>query len=175
VAERVVLGRVVGAHALRGQVRVRYFGDGPDNLLGVDRVWLTESAEDPSPEPYDIVSGGSGRAGEARIGFEGVRDREAAQSLRGLLVLADEAQLDPPEEDAYYWHQLVGCGVETSEGRLIGDVVELWETGAHDVLVIENAGGRRQLIPTAREFMIEVDLERRRIVVRDVPGLLELE
>jgi 16S rRNA processing protein RimM len=171
----VVLGRIVGAHGLRGQVRVRYFGDGPDNLLSAEQLWLAEQSEDADPDCYSVISGGLGRGGEARVGLEGIFDRDGAQALKGLFVLANEADLPPPEEGAYYWHQLVGCRVESSEGRVIGEVVELWETGAHDVLVVRDERGRQHLLPTARELMTEVDLAQRRITVELIPGLLELD
>ena len=108
-------------------------------------------------------------------------------------MLAREADLEALPADEYYWHQLVGCRVEEQvaeqdqereegheeegsevRGRAIGNVVEIWETGAHDVLVVRDDKGRQHLIPTAREFMQQVDLEERRIVVRLLPGLLEL-
>ena len=56
---------------------------------------------------------------------------------------------------------------------VIGTVIEIWETGAHDVLVVESEGGQRHLLPTARELMPEIDLEASRIVVEDIPGLFD--
>jgi 16S rRNA processing protein RimM len=52
-------------------------------------------------------------------------------------------------------------------------VREIWETGAHDVLVVEGEGGRRCLVPTARDLMREVDVEAGRIVVEELPGLFD--
>jgi 16S rRNA processing protein RimM len=170
---RVVLGRIVGAHGLRGQIRVRYFGDGPDNLLGCDELLLGESREDAAARPYEVTGGGSGRGGEARIALKGIEDREAAASLRGLLVLIDESQLGALPQGEYYWHQLLGCRVEGDDGRAIGLVKEIWETGAHDVLVVEDETGRRHLLSTARELVPEIDLEARRIVVKMLPGLID--
>ncbi len=65
--EGVVLGRVVGAHGLRGQVRVRYFGDGPDNLLSMEDVWLAESPEGAAAETWAVRARGTGRGGEVRL------------------------------------------------------------------------------------------------------------
>ena len=58
-------------------------------------------------------------------------------------------------------------------GRSIGTVKEIWETGAHDVLVVEREDGRICLVPTARALMKEVDIEAGRIVVEDLPGLFD--
>jgi 16S rRNA processing protein RimM len=170
---RVVLGRAVGAHGLQGEVRVRYFGDGPENLMRTPEIWLGQDEEDSEARKFSIERVGTGRGGELRVAFEGVKDRDAAIALRGLLVLGDIDYLEPLEEGEFYWHQLVGCQVETKEGRVIGIVQEIWETGAHDVLVVESPDGRRHLISTAREIVPEIDPDAGRIVVELVPGMLD--
>jgi 16S rRNA processing protein RimM len=169
---RVVLGRIAGAHALRGEVRVQFFGDGPDNLLQASEVWLGEDRADPQARRYEVVASGTGRAGEVRLALSDVKDRDAADTLRGQLVLADPEQLAPLDEGEFYWHQLVGCEVFDTDGRRLGAVQEIWETGAHDVLVVASEDGGRHLLSTARELMPEVDLEARRIVVEILPGML---
>ena len=63
--------------------------------------------------------------------------------------------------------------METEEGALVGTVRELWETGAHDLLVIRAEDGRQVLVPTARELLPVIDLEQKRLVVAGIPGLLE--
>ncbi len=61
--DRVVLGQVAGAHALRGEIRVQYFGDGPRNLLQAPEVWLGRDREDADARRFEVVRTGSGRAG----------------------------------------------------------------------------------------------------------------
>ncbi|MAJ59592.1 MAG: 16S rRNA processing protein RimM [bacterium TMED88] len=171
----VEIGRVTGAHGLRGEVRVRWFGDGPETLLSLSEVRLGSSIEDPKPTRYPVHRVGTGRAGEVRLALEGVSDRDAAVALRGLLVLMDAEDLEPLGADDFYWHELIGCRVETTSGEAIGTVRELWDSGRHDVLVVERVGKGQVLIPTAREIMVQVDRESRRIVVQDIPGLIDGE
>jgi len=168
---RVELGRIVGAHALAGQVRVRWFGDGPENLLRADFLFLGDSREDPEARRYAVLGGGSGRSGEVRLLLSGVEDRNAAEALRGSLILVDPGVLEPLGDDEFYWHELVGCRVQTEADEEIGVVRELWNTGSHDVLVVAGARGQ-VLVPTAREIMKHVDLAERRIVIEVLPGLL---
>jgi ribosomal 30S subunit maturation factor RimM len=63
--------------------------------------------------------------------------------------------------------------VEGEDGRTLGTVREIWPTGAADVLVVENAEGGQQLIPTGGDFLQEIDISARRIVVQVIPGLLD--
>ncbi len=172
---QVVLGRTVGAHGLRGELRVRIFGDGPDNLARHSEVWLASSESDSNPRRYAVKGVGSGRTHEVRLALEGVGDRDAAQEMKGLLVLGTTENLESLPEGEYYWHELVGCRVESREGRIVGTVREIWETGAHDVLVVEAEDGRQHLVSTARELVPEIDPEAGRIVIEELPGLLEPE
>ena len=171
----VEIGCVTGAHGLRGEVRVRWFGDGPDTLLALERVSLGSGAGDPEPQTFQVVRAGSGRAGEVRLALEGIEDRDSAAALRGRIVLVDAADLEPLGDDDFYWHELIGCQVETTEGEVIGVVRELWDSGRHDLIVV-NGGPRGQvLIPTAREIMVSVDREAARIVIEAIPGLIDSE
>lgn len=169
----VVLGQILGAHGLQGDVRVRITGDSASNLLEAEFVWLGRTPEDPARRRVSVARCGPGRPGEVRLRFEGIADRDAAEALKGHCVLTEAEQLAPLPEGEYYWHQLIGCRVESESGVAIGRVRELWETGAHDVLVVVDDSGLRRLVPTAAELMRSVDLEAGRIVVVDLPGLLD--
>lgn len=167
----VELGRVVGPHGVRGIVRLRFFGDGPDNLLRAERLWLAAEGDEQEPREIEIVSAGSGRPGEVRLGIRGVEDRDAAQALRGRRVLGEAEALEPLPEGEHYWYELIGCEV-MADGRRVGRVREIWETGAHDVLVVEGDHGTC-LVPTARQLIQEIDVESGRIVIEAPPGLLD--
>lgn len=172
-AERVALGRVVGAHGMGGQIRVRYFGGVPDNLMRLEAVLLAESEGAVDAERFEVSRVGPGRREEVRMTLAGVEDRESAERLRGKLVVVEASELEALPEGEYYSYQLIGCGVEGADGQPIGTVREVWATGAVDVLVVEDEKGKRQLIPAAEGQLRTVDLELRRIVIEILPGLLD--
>lgn len=169
----MVLGRVLGAHGLRGMVRVKWLGDGPDTLMTAKALRLGRSPDDAVGRTYGVSGRLSGRPGEVRIGLEGVLDRDAAEGLRGSWVLGDADQLAALPPGEHYWYELVGCRAETLDGHDIGTVKEIWQTGAHDVLVIEGSDGRRRLLPAVDAFLREVDVAGRRLVIEAIPGLLD--
>jgi len=183
----VALGRVFGAHGLRGEIRVRVLGDHPGHLCRAKRVWLSgaqEPLQTAQPEPPDepgqrdpplwtVLEARPGRPGEVRLRLEGVSDREEALALEGLWVLGEATDLEPLPEGEWYWYEVVGCRVEGDDGTQIGVVREIWETGAHDVLVVEGQDGRTRLVPAAETFLKEVDIRERRIVIEVIPGLLD--
>ena len=156
IQQRIVLGEIAGPHGLDGEVRVRIAGDGPDPLLSAEALWIGRSATDPEARRYRVHGCGMGRKGEVRMRFDGVEGREAIDPLKGLLVISPVSQLPELAEGEYYWYELIGCQVAAEGGQPVGTVREIWETGAHDVLVVEDEDGFRCLIPTAAELMKEV-------------------
>jgi 16S rRNA processing protein RimM len=168
----VVLGRVVAAHALSGQLKVRYFGGDPDNLERMAAVRLARSEDDAGAESYDVIAVMPGRRGEVRMSLSGVDSRDSAEELRGRLVVVEAAQLAKLPAGEYYDYQLVGCRVEAEDGRELGTVREIWSTGAPDVLVVIDERGAQHLIPAAEGLLREIDIDGGRIVIEIPPGLL---
>jgi 16S rRNA processing protein RimM len=106
------------------------------------------------------------------LSLRGVESREAARALAGLLVAVDARHLEPLPSGEFYEYQLVGCTVVSQDGRALGKVRALWDTGAHGVFVVEDERGEELLLPAAPELLREVDVERERIVIEVPEGLL---
>lgn len=107
------------------------------------------------------------------LALEGVESREEAQELAGGLVQVGAGEVEPLPEGRYYRFQLIGLQVWTVEGRHLGRIGEVLETGANDVLVVTGEDGREVLLPATREVVRRVDLERGRMEVFLLPGLEE--
>jgi len=93
--------------------------------------------------------------------FHGVDSLDAAEELRGAALCVRRSQLAPLPEGEYYQFQLLGLLVRTAQGKPLGSVTEVLETGANDVLVTEQV-----LVPAIKEAIEWVDLEAGEIVVR---------
>ena len=136
---RIALAAVAGAHGVRGEVKLKLFGDGIDSLTA---------------EPDLTVGGQKLTLKEIRRGnktaiarFEGVSSREAAEALRGSLVEIDRIALPPLEEGEYYHSDLIGLPCVDGDGNSIGIVASVEDFGAGELLDIEKADKRRSLIP----------------------------
>jgi 16S rRNA processing protein RimM len=169
----VRVGRVVGAHGLGGELRVRLLGAAPESFAAARTLWLARDEADPGAAAHELRSLAPGRADECRVRLAGVEDREAAEAARGLWLLARVDDLARPEPGEYYLYELEGCRVEDRAGCELGVVRGVWATGGSDVLVIEDEGGRERLLPAVRALLLEVDVAARRIVVESLPGLFE--
>lgn len=120
-----------------------------------------------------MVALGTGRPGEARLKLEGVDSREAAEAQTGLLVCCDPAALEALPSGEFYWYELIGCTLWSSEGRRLGVLRSLLATGAHDVFVVECEGGEELLLPAVESLIREIDPVTQRIVV-EVPQEVEV-
>jgi 16S rRNA processing protein RimM len=107
----------------------------------------------------------------ALISFEGINSREAASVWRGALMSVDRGLL-PLNEGESYHDQILGLTVETTAGLPLGEVTDIIETGSNDVYVVRS-DRREYLIPAIRDVIREIDLDRQKIVVRVVDGLLD--
>jgi 16S rRNA processing protein RimM len=165
----VLVGKILGAHGLKGELRVLGFGVEVATLRGVAHAWV-ETPSGGSPARHVVVRLKAGRRGELRVTLEGVARREEAEGLRNRRVWVGAQQLAPLAPGEYYAFQLVGCRVFGEGGEVVGTVREIWETGASDVLVIAGDEGDEHLVPAA--LVRSVDAPGRRVVVELVPGLL---
>lgn len=160
MAAPVVVGTIGGPFGIRGWVHVQSFTEPPANLLAY-RPWLLR--QDGDWLDADAEARPHGHAFVAR--FRGCDDRDQAATLRGSEIGICADALPPPEPDEYYWRDLIGCAVVAEgEEAPFGEVRRVFDTPAHDVLVIGHAGGEH-MIPFVGEIVRDVDAAAKRIVV----------
>ena len=155
------MGRIARSHGVGGEVSVQpltevgsRFQPGSVLYLEDDRTLTVERAR---PHHDRLL-----------VKFEGIDDRDAADTLRGsvLVIPADQAPAIE-EQDRFWVHQVVGLEVVTEDGRSLGRILEIQANPANDLWVTEGGG----LIPAVREVVVGVDLEGGRVTVRELPGL----
>ena len=100
---------------------------------------------------------------------DGLEDRNAAEALKGARVYVSRSAFPTPDEDEFYWVDLIGLDVVNKEGEALGKVVDLLDTGPNSVLRCEGEAGEdgkpvERLIPFVSAFIVSVSLADRRIV-----------
>ena len=168
----LVVGRVVRAHGVNGEVVVDIRTDDPQTPVRAGTT-LRGKAKDGSERRF-IVDSAREHAGRLLVRLDGVADRAAADALRGTLFVVDSADLPPIEEpDEYYDHQLEGLQVQTSAGAPVGTVAEVLHTAAGELLSVR-AEEREVLVPFVSAIVTSVSLAEQIIVIDPPEGLLEL-
>lgn len=163
----IVVGRIVGTFGTRGWIKIRSFTRPPAGIFGYER-WCIGA--DPHWQDFQVTNRGIGGR-SLRAQLEGVDDCDSARTLVGSDVAVDRGELPELPAGQHYWCDLIGLEVMDQDRKVLGRVVDVWETGANDVLVVE--GGVRTLIPYVPGRVIKaVDLAGRRIDVEWTPGYL---
>jgi 16S rRNA processing protein RimM len=122
--------------------------------------------------PLRIVDARAFRSGYL-VSFAGVRSREDADLLKGRYLLTDMDSVAPLAEGELFYHQLLGMEVVTRDGKLLGEIVEVYELRPADLLEVHGPAGEI-MIPFLSHIVVETDAEARRMVIDPPEGLLDL-
>ena len=155
-----VLGKITTAFGIKGWVKVHSYTDPMTNILEY-RNWLLKI--DGQWRNFSLTGSKLQTKGLA-VSLQGITDRDQALALRQAEIGVLTSELPEPEEDEYYWFQLEGLKVVTTEGVLLGQVKELFESGGgNQVMTVNSCEGsvdkRQRLIPYADPIVLEVDLD----------------
>jgi 16S rRNA processing protein RimM len=162
----LAVGRIAKPHGVLGEVRVELMTDHPERFEWLDAIYVGEK----NPRRVPIVSVRY-HQDVVLLKLEGYPTRTEAELLRGELLQVPESEAVPLEDDEYFLYQLIGIEVFTEQGRHLGQLTEILETGANNVFVIDNEG-RQYLIPDIPDVIREIDIENRRLVIHPMPGLI---
>jgi len=160
----VVVGVVTKPHGLHGDVAVLNRSDNPDRWRAGSVVFAEDG------RAYTVAAS---RLHGARllVRFDGVGDRTAAEALRGTTLVVPETWLPPLPPGTWWPHQLEGCVVVTESGRVLGSITEIVANAANDLWVATTEEGEETLVPAIHDVIADVNVESKRIVVYEVPGL----
>lgn len=156
---RVWIGTIVGAHGIRGALRLKSRTDDP---LDIGSYGTVEDEAGGRQFPL-LVLGEKKGVVTARI--EGVSDRSAAEALKGVKLYVARSALPEPDKDEFYYDDLIGLRADLTDGTVFGTVKAVFEAGAGDILDITRSDGASVLLPFTRMVVPAVDVENGRIVV----------
>ncbi|MBS0381670.1 MAG: 16S rRNA processing protein RimM [Proteobacteria bacterium] len=154
---RVLLGRIVGVHGVRGAVKLESFTE-PRLAIFAYKPWLLEREPGRFEEIADVQGHAQGKGIVATLA--GIGDRDAAAGLIGANIHVPRAAMPKPADGECYQTDLEGLRVVNLAGEPLGRVSHLFDNGAHDVLVTRDETGRQWLVPyVAGRFVKSVDLD----------------
>ncbi len=153
--QHLVVGEILRPHGLRGEVRMRILTDYPDNLPGLDHVYLGRSPDEKRLEKR-ALEGIRFHQQFALLTLAGCASREDAEDLRDNFVLIHKEQTPPLADGQYYLYQLIGLRV-LADAKEIGRIKQVLQTGANDVYVVNTAQHGEVLLPAHAETIDEID------------------
>ena len=152
MAKDVLLAAVIGAQGLKGEVKAKIFTATPDSLPRYGALHTKDGRR------LSITAFRTSKEGEAVIAFEGIRDRNAAEALKGTELFVPRDALPETDDDEFYHADLIGLEAQDSEGRVIGKISALHNFGAGDVMEIALPDGDHVLIAFTRETVPTINV-----------------
>lgn len=151
-----LLGVIVKAQGIKGEVKVKPYTDTPDVLCRLKSIFIDDSE-------YDITSSRSDNTA-TYFKLEGVDDRNMAETLRSKEIYVDKSNAPKLPKDRYYIDDLIGCSVCDDSGEELGELVNILQNGANDVYVIKGAKGEI-LIPALKSVIKKIDIRKGEITL----------
>jgi 16S rRNA processing protein RimM len=166
------VGKVVNTHGIAGEVRVVRITDFDERFEpGQELYWFQE--ENSKPQKLIIQTHRQHKTFDL-LTFQGYTTINQVEGLKGGVLKVREDQLGELEEDEFYYHEIIGCSVETTEGEILGKVKEILSPGANDVWVVQRVKQKDLLLPYIEDVVKHIDVDEKKIVIEPMEGLLDL-
>lgn len=163
------IGTIVGTHHLRGSVKINSIFENIE-LIENERVLLEKNDK---KRLFVVKNVKRLNDKKAILDFEGIDNIDAAKELNGYKVKIRRGLLPERNEDDFYIKDLFGIEV-FSENEKIGEVVDVMETAAHNILIIEDIAAKKEImVPLIDEFVTKIDFPNNRIEVSLIDGMRE--
>ncbi len=165
----IAVAKITKSVGLNGLVQAEPLSGDVDRLLRLKQVFIGDSE---SRARKAVVETVEARGRGAVVKFHSVEDRNKADQLRGLWVFVEDAQSVPAKEGSYFVHDVIGLKAVGEDGVDLGVVSDVVSLPAGDAWVVKTSE-REVLVPAVKEFIRNVDLQRRVVVIRMIEGLME--
>ncbi|HVP20224.1 MAG TPA: ribosome maturation factor RimM [Anaerolineaceae bacterium] len=156
----VVVGQLRRPHGVTGEILMETMTNHPQRLRVGTTIYLS-----PDYEPLTIAGRRSVEKG-LLLRFDGFTDCDQVAVLTNRTVFVRADSLPPLPKGEYYHHQLIGLSVLDESNALLGKIVEIIETGANDVYVVQPESGEEILLPALEDVILFVDLDAGQMRVR---------
>jgi 16S rRNA processing protein RimM len=158
--DHVTIGKVVGPHGILGGLKINPSTDFIERFQPGQRVFI-----DGTPVTIKRLTA---HKTQLRIETVEITDRNRAEELKWAQVTVPASELPELEEDEFYTADLIGLQVVDPSGRALGTVDSILPSPTHDILVIGEA-----MVPVVREFIKEINLDRKVVVIEPIPGMFD--
>lgn len=168
----ITLGKVGSVYGIKGWLKIHSFTENAEDIFDYSPWSLKLGGKTQSVTVTDWRKHNNGLIAK----FDGIDDRDIAQGVVSHEITVDESVLPELPEGDFYWRDLIGMTVVTEQGYNLGEVTDIMETGANDVLVVkanrnDGFGKKERLIPYLFEQVVKtVDATNKQITVDWDPG-----
>lgn len=165
------VGKIVNTQGLKGEVRVVSSTDFANERYKTGNTLFLFMPKNVAPLELKVKSHRKHKTFDL-LTFEGLENINDAEKLREGIIKVPESQLGELEEDEFYYHEIIGCTVMTTEEKTLGKIIEILSPGANDVWVIKPKSGKDILIPYIEDVVMKIDVKEKLVIIDPLEGLL---
>ena len=165
--KKLEVGQIVNTHGIKGEIKVVPFTDDISRFDKLKKVYVKTKKES---KLYQI-EGVRYHKNMVLLKLQGIDNPEQAELLKNSFLEIDREDAVPLKEGTYFIADLIGLEVYTDEGKLLGKVDDIYNTGANDIYVVKDELGKTILLPGIKDVIKQVILDEK-IIVHLIPGLL---
>lgn len=166
------VGKIVNTHGIRGELKILSQTDFPELRFSKGSKLIFVEPES-GRQVNAVVEGAREHKGMFMVRFKEWDNINLVESFKGWLVKVTEEDLAELDEEEYYYHEIIGCAVITTDGEKLGEITEILSPGANHVWVVKRPKGKDLLIPVIDDVVLNVDVEAKLVTVELMEGLLE--
>ena len=165
--EKILIGKIVSASGLKGEVKVYSYAQSVDRFAKVEKLILERDGSCRTMEIEKVRF----QNGMAVVKLKGINDRDQAEAIRESMVYITDEDLEELPEGMYYVKDMIGLKVvDTGSYGEIGTVKDVLQNTSQDVYVVKTPRGREIMIPAVEEFIRDIDIEGGVLTVALIPG-----
>lgn len=169
--ELIAVGRISGTHGIKGQLKLYSYSGNLESLRAA-RIVMLRNPDGTTLQEIGI-KGVKPHSGGFILSLKDVDTIDQVLPLVGSELCLRRSQLPEPADDEYYWCDLIGLRVVTTDGAELGTLDDIFETGSNDIYVVRK-DGQEHLIPAIASVISSVDLPGGTMTITPLDGLLDL-
>ena len=162
------IGQIVNTFGVKGMVKVNPFTDDITRFDKLKKVYICKKASMEEVEIEEVKY----HKNMVLLKIKGINDMNQAEKCKGLYLKIHRKDAIKLPKDTYFIADLLGLEVYTDEGVLLGKVDDIYNTGSNDIYVVKDDLGKQILLPGTKEVLKEISLEKEKIVVHLIKGLI---
>lgn len=166
--EYLEIGQIVNTFGVKGMVKVNPFTDDITRFDKLKKVYICKKASMEEVEIEEVKY----HKNMVLLKIKGINDMNQAEKCKGLYLKIHRKDAIKLPKDTYFIADLLGLEVYTDEGVLLGKVDDIYNTGSNDIYVVKDDLGKPILLPGTKEVLKEISLEKEKIVVHLIKGLI---
>ena len=165
--EYLELGQIVNTKGLKGEVKLNSFAEDNTVFESLPKVFLKAKSEVLEKQIEKVGY----HKNQVILKFKDCNSIEEAEKLRNMYLLVKRTDLEELPEGVYYIADLIGLDVYTDEGKFLGNIDDIYSTGANDIYVVKDEMGKQKLLPGTDEVIKQTNLAEGKIIVHLIEGL----